>query len=690
MVLFPFAMLGLAAAAQLNPITRVASLLEGLSTKIKADEEKEQELYDSYKCWCQTVISSKSASIDSNKQKIAELAQYIEDLDSGRIELTSERTDREDEIKELKKSIGEETAMREEENKNYVAAVDEMTKAITALEKAVGVMSEGAPVEGSLVSMKSSLTKAVNLGKGFLAQRDVMTLLKALQPDVPDADWEKLNGEATFKQKYTSRSGEIQDILAEMLTTFKDNKEEAINAETKAADDSKKLLDAKKEALETAESALRAQAGENGARGESKAECEEEKKDLEEQNTRDEGYIADTKTACSSKAGEWDERKRIRAEEIASIQQAIHVLRSDDARDVFKSSLESQGFLQIKKVEVRHVHHAHHKRGVMRLRELAMKVGDPRVLMLAQKIKKGDENPFGAVTDSVDEMIADLKKEGEADLAEKEMCEEERARNTQKIREYSKRIDMSTNVIERLTALIVDKQKEIDGINAELKELEDSKVDATAQRNKQKVEYAASVEEDTKAIGLVENSIKVLEGFYKNNNLAMGFVEVKQADESEQPGGVAPTPPPSTWDDPDYKGASKETGGVVSLLGMIKADIEKDIRNADKEESDAQAAYDKMFQDVDINIDLLKATKSDLEKMISTDQTGISSQKGTRQTDQDSMQTHIDFLKSIATACDFMAANFESRAAKRAEEVDGLNNAKAIFQGAELSPEAQF
>merc|ERR1719379_789463 len=185
----------------------------------------------------------------------------------------------------------------------------------------------------------------------------------------------------------------------------------------------------------------------------------------------------------------------------------------------------------------------------MRLRELAMKVGDPRILMLAQKIregKKSDEDPFAAVTDSVDEMIADLKKEEEADIAEKEMCEEERSRNTQKIRECSKRIDMSTNVIERLTALIVDKQKEIDGINAELKELEDSKVDATAQRNKEKIEYAASVEEDTKAIGLVENSMKVLEGFYKNNDLTMGFVEVKETSAVEQP-GEAPTPPPSTW-----------------------------------------------------------------------------------------------------------------------------------------------
>jgi hypothetical protein len=319
----------------------------------------------------------------------------------------------------------------------------------------------------------------------------------------------------------------------------------------------------------------------------------------------------------------------------------------------------------------------------MRLRELAVKVGDPRVLMLAQKLRAGKaDDPFAAVTESVDEMILDLKKEGEADMAEKEMCELERSRNTQKVREYSKRIDMSTHVIERLTALISDKQKEIDGIDAELKELVDSKKDATEQRNKEKIEYAASVDEDTKAIGLVENSMKVLEGFYKNNDLKMGLVEVKQADKIEQP-GEAPTPPPATWDDAEYKGASKETGGIVSLLGMIKADIEKDIRNADKEESDAQAAYDKMFRDVDVNIELLKGTKSDLEKMIASDQEGISSQKNTRQTDQDSMQTHIDFLKSIATACDFMAANFESRAEKRAEEIDGLNNAKAIFQGAE-------
>ena len=37
------------------------------------------------------VINGKSASIDANKQRIAELAAYIDDLTSGRVELTSER-----------------------------------------------------------------------------------------------------------------------------------------------------------------------------------------------------------------------------------------------------------------------------------------------------------------------------------------------------------------------------------------------------------------------------------------------------------------------------------------------------------------------------------------------------------------------------------------------------------------------
>merc|ERR1719316_1381828 len=116
-----------------------------------------------------------------------------------------------------------------------------MTKAIAALEKAVDTMAKG--TEGSFLHMTKGLKRAMKVGKGFLAKKDIAALFQAAQPaDVPDADWDKLNQEATFKQKYTKRSGEIQEILAEMLQTFKDNLAEAEATESKAASDSSKLL----------------------------------------------------------------------------------------------------------------------------------------------------------------------------------------------------------------------------------------------------------------------------------------------------------------------------------------------------------------------------------------------------------------------------------------------------------------
>merc|ERR1719331_2727264 len=273
-----------------------------------------------------------------------------------------------------------------------------MTKAIAALEKAVDTMAAG--TEGSFLHMTKGLKRALKVGKGFLAKKDIAALFQAAQPDdVPDADWEKLNREATFKQKYTKRSGEIQEILGEMLQTFKDNLAEAEATESKAASDSSKLLTGKNDALSTAQTALRDGAGESGARGESKADSEEQVRDMSDQNTRDEGYIADTQASCATKADEWGERKRLRKEEKASIAQAIATLRSDDARDLFKKSFDSHGalFLQtsasVRKVE----HHPKLANALSLLKTALVKAGDVRLLLLAQKhagqsMSKGD--PF--------------------------------------------------------------------------------------------------------------------------------------------------------------------------------------------------------------------------------------------------------------------------------------------------------
>merc|ERR1719408_423587 len=250
-----------------------------------------------------------------------------------------------------------------------------------------------------------------------MAQSDFSRLQRVL--DAPETDWNELNRDATFKMKYKQRSGEIQDILGEMLTTFKDNRDEAVAAEGKAVSDFDALMTSKNDQLDAARTALTDKAEENGARGQSLSNVEAEKTNLEQQNTDDERFI--------SKAKEWSARKDLRAGEKAAIQSAIATLTSDEARDLFKSSFDSQSFLQtsVRRHPSRR-HAAKLSKAAQQIRMTAVKSGDLRLVKVASKVAD-DVLDFSVVTASIDDMLTKLKTEEQNDANEKEMCERERA-----------------------------------------------------------------------------------------------------------------------------------------------------------------------------------------------------------------------------------------------------------------------
>merc|ERR1719235_2652145 len=82
-----------AVESQINPISRVVQLLQGLAKKIEVDGKAEEDLYDAYVCWYKTVMKAKTASNAAAEDRIEELEAYIADIEAGRIEFTSERTD---------------------------------------------------------------------------------------------------------------------------------------------------------------------------------------------------------------------------------------------------------------------------------------------------------------------------------------------------------------------------------------------------------------------------------------------------------------------------------------------------------------------------------------------------------------------------------------------------------------------
>merc|ERR1719146_470843 len=128
-------------AGMVNPIARVADLMQGLADKVTKDGKAEEELFETYGCWFKTVVSTKKASNAAASDRIASLESYIKDIEGGKIEFTNERDNLEKEVADLEAEIKKSKDMREKEAEDYADAKDEMEKAIASLEKAVEVLS---------------------------------------------------------------------------------------------------------------------------------------------------------------------------------------------------------------------------------------------------------------------------------------------------------------------------------------------------------------------------------------------------------------------------------------------------------------------------------------------------------------------------------------------------------------------
>jgi predicted nucleic acid-binding Zn-ribbon protein len=662
--------------------------MEGLIKKTESDGKAEEDLFQQYICWYKTVTSSKKASNAEASARIESLTAYIDDVKSGRVEFTSERKDLEAEIEKLNTEIETATDMRKKENEDFLAAKDEMEKAIAALEKAVDVLGSATSdhKEGVLTSVGFDLRRAVQLGSNFLSEQDSRFLEQVLDGQVPDVDWKKLNRKATFKMKYKARSLKIQEILADMLQTFEDNLAEATKKEkdTKASFDT--LMGSKNSQLSAAQDALSGGEGEGAARGLAADEAQEEVDALTEQVTNDEKYISQAEASYAEKVAEWKERKRLRTEEIASISKAIEILASDDAKDTMSSSFKSQGnfFLQEQASSTR----CQRKRAtkvVHRLRDMAAKHSDPRLSALAVSVHSHAQTQghFDKIVAEVMKMVSDLHEEADEDLKVKETCEADRMSNTKTAKKSAQAMDDETALINRKKADIEAMQKEIAGIVAHVKELKLQLEEAAIQRTKENVEYKAAKADDEAAAVLIGKSKDVLEKFYQDNGLALTQSRVSLRSRSAQPevvAGEAPPPPPTTWADP-YGGNKGSTNGIISLLEMVKSDVEKDIKTATDAEAKAKTEYDTFKTDTDALIKSLESEKASLEGEVGDAETAIVNAKATRTDKKKVLDDTMAFLRSIASSCDYMAVNFELRKANREAEIDGLIEAGTSLEG---------
>merc|ERR1719359_2612329 len=172
------------------------------------------------------------------------------------------------------------------------------------------------------------------------------------------------------------------------------------------------------------------------------------------------------KETCQMTDAEWEERQKMRQEEIQAVSEALAILSSDDAHDTFTSTFN---FVQVSES------HEEKKRvkAAKVLYHAAKTYANPALSALATKVRL---DAFTKVKAAIDEMVTQLLKEKEDEIKHKDFCTDELNQNgraqelkERDIDELVAQIEDLTSTIDQLTQSIATLQSEIAEMQTQLK-----------------------------------------------------------------------------------------------------------------------------------------------------------------------------------------------------------------------------
>mmetsp|Transcript_107896 Transcript_107896/g.348260 ORF Transcript_107896/g.348260 Transcript_107896/m.348260 type:complete len:717 (-) Transcript_107896:87-2237(-) len=670
------------AHAAINPIRKVVNMLQKMQAQVTAEGKKEEELFEKFMCYCKNNGGDLENQIDNSKTKIGSLGSSLKESTEKKSQTKADLKQHQVDRTEAEDAMSKAKTLREKEAKEFAKFSADATANIDATKKAVAAIESG--MAGAFLQ-----TKAASSLRTF-------TMEKAELPDDSRKDvLAFLSG--SDSQGYAPQGGQITGILKTMLDEMSQTLADATATEEQSIQTYDELTTAKKKQVETLTVQIETKQKRIGELGVSIATMKNDLDDTEESLEQDTKFLQELKTSCKTKEKEWDDIKAMRAQELAAIAETIKVLNDDDALELFKKTLPSasasllqlhQGTSTVKAKALDALKRAAERH----LRALRLPAR-PEINLIALALR-GKKIGLAKVIGMIDEMIANLKTEQDDDDHKKEYCEKQIDMTEDKNKELDRALKDSEAAIEEMKGNIVELTEEIKELEAGVKKLDKQVADATDQRKKDSAENEALVAANSAAKELLLMAKNRLYKFYNPKmykppaaeeiqieEAAASFVQISSHRGSRQE--VAPPPPPETFG--AYTKKSEDSGGVIAMVDLLIADLEKEITEAKTTEKVDQEDYEEM-------LDQAAKKRADDSKSMTDKQSAKASNEEALEVEEDNKKgttkelfATLEYLQSLHGECDWLLTNYANRKAARADEVSALGQAKDVLNGADLS-----
>lgn len=196
-------------------------------------------------------------------------------------------------------------------------------------------------------------------------------------------------------------------------------------------------------------------------------------------------------------------------------------------------------------------------------------------------------------------------------------------------------------------------------------------------RNAESEAHIQAMKDDSDAVELIGKAIVSLTKFYKSNKLPLNLAQKKE----DPKYAVDEDKAPETSFSGDYGGRKGESGGIISILGMLKEDTENEMKTSAADDADAQKDYLKQRGALDETLNAQTNSKVAAEQELAGVQEDIADSEEFKDSKASDLAEEKKLEASLGKDCAWVENNFEGRRDKRKNEMDGLVEAKNALAG---------
>merc|ERR1740123_1333174 len=282
-------------------------------------------------------------------------------------------------------------------------------------------------------------------------------------------------------------------------------------------------------------------------------------------------------------------------------------------------------------------------------------------------------------------MIEVLRKESMADIEHRDRCQGAENANSNDMEDLNHEIEKSEKAILRMEDKEKTLQKEIEALEYQMEETKDEMKKQLDLRNDEVAQFRQALKDDADGVQILTETIAALTKFYKKNKIPLEF---RQKGRGEPEYTNDPDKAPETiWDGANYGGRKDETTGIIAILGMLREDLENEMKIGRQEDDQNQAEYEKGRAAAKEMLDAQTAKKTEKEgELAELRQTKLDTEEYKGQKEGD-LGAEKDLESSLMKDCSWVKTHFDSRAEKRQKEMDGLQEAKGYLAGVETGDE---